>query len=248
MHFQNVVLEVTRKCNLKCEHCLRGSAQNLSIQDNVLHFLAKEEIGQLHLSGGEPSLVPDIFKRFIQYRIFPNDISVITNGKVFRKQFLTDFKRFADLLKYKDCSYFGVSVDEFHSSGTHGVLACYKDHGDYLCIGIMEHCKYLNTAGLYSDGRAASFTKPNLINVSSGWSEKDPNDRTIYITVKGDVLYGCDWSFKRMDRLILGNITRNSLETIVERSEKTYYKHYKKIIKTPYNELDSIKPGEPITY
>ena len=29
--FASGIVEVTRKCNLKCEHCMRGEAQNVTL-------------------------------------------------------------------------------------------------------------------------------------------------------------------------------------------------------------------------
>lgn len=36
-----LAIEVTRRCNMKCEHCLRGDAQNLDISTAVLSGIAK---------------------------------------------------------------------------------------------------------------------------------------------------------------------------------------------------------------
>ena len=32
----NLVIEVTRKCNLQCAHCLRGEAQDIEISEAVI--------------------------------------------------------------------------------------------------------------------------------------------------------------------------------------------------------------------
>ena len=31
IYVESLVIEVTRRCNMRCEHCLRGDAQNLDI-------------------------------------------------------------------------------------------------------------------------------------------------------------------------------------------------------------------------
>lgn len=36
-----LAIEVTRRCNMKCNHCLRGDAQNLDISTAVLSGIAK---------------------------------------------------------------------------------------------------------------------------------------------------------------------------------------------------------------
>ena len=82
----NAIFEVTRRCNLSCEHCLRGDAQNLDMTketvDKVLDHI--ESIGCLTFSGGEPTLnIPII--RYIFSEIWRREIPldsfyVVTNG------------------------------------------------------------------------------------------------------------------------------------------------------------------------
>jgi len=60
MHIDNLYFEVTRRCNMKCGHCLRGCAQKVDLTiDIVDRFLRLNEvtsIGRIGFSGGEPSL------------------------------------------------------------------------------------------------------------------------------------------------------------------------------------------------
>jgi MoaA/NifB/PqqE/SkfB family radical SAM enzyme len=62
LSLDNVIIEITRRCNMKCEHCLRGAQQRLDIPDDVLSkfFLRIRDsyINHLCLTGGEPSLAP----------------------------------------------------------------------------------------------------------------------------------------------------------------------------------------------
>lgn len=58
------ILEVTRRCNMCCDHCLRGDAQNSDL--DLAHvkklFSHIDSIDTLTLTGGEPSLVPEIIQ------------------------------------------------------------------------------------------------------------------------------------------------------------------------------------------
>ena len=58
MELNNVVIEVTRNCQLWCAHCLRGDAQNITISKEILDdFLSQVDwIYTLTITGGEPSL------------------------------------------------------------------------------------------------------------------------------------------------------------------------------------------------
>ena len=61
---ESLTLEVTRKCNLACEHCMRGDAKNVNMTYDVIDKVLDNEeinsINQLGFSGGEPTLVPDL--------------------------------------------------------------------------------------------------------------------------------------------------------------------------------------------
>lgn len=56
--FNQLTIEVTRRCNMACGHCLRGDAENIDLTnmdiDSVLD--QTEAIGRLIVTGG--SIVP----------------------------------------------------------------------------------------------------------------------------------------------------------------------------------------------
>lgn len=64
MYISDVAIELTGRCNLKCEHCLRGPAQRKDISRETLlaFFQAVDSIDTLTLTGGEPSLVPHLIQ------------------------------------------------------------------------------------------------------------------------------------------------------------------------------------------
>ena len=50
-------VEITRKCNLKCAHCLRGNSQNISLTKKKIKGMLchiPKQVDILHLTGGEP--------------------------------------------------------------------------------------------------------------------------------------------------------------------------------------------------
>jgi len=59
MNIDNLIIEITRKCNFTCDHCLRGEAQNKDIDHKVIDALLDnniEYISNITFTGGEPSL------------------------------------------------------------------------------------------------------------------------------------------------------------------------------------------------
>lgn len=90
----SLVIEITRHCNMKCDHCLRGRAQSVDISEDTLKKLLRpvSYIDTLTLTGGEPSLKPDILMTVLRlckaYSIPVRQIYLVTNGKKVTEEFL----------------------------------------------------------------------------------------------------------------------------------------------------------------
>ena len=86
-----LAIEVTRRCNMKCNHCLRGDAQNLDISTAVLSGIAKHiHPASVIFTGGEPSLNVPAIKRYFElaerYDTMPAAFYVATNGATSKEQ------------------------------------------------------------------------------------------------------------------------------------------------------------------
>lgn len=85
----NMTIEVTRRCNMHCNHCMRGDAQNKDFNSSVLLSLPKEydEIKTLCFTGGEPFLVPRIIQECLEIfrlkKIKIQNIIIVTNESVY---------------------------------------------------------------------------------------------------------------------------------------------------------------------
>ena len=83
----SVVLEITRKCNMKCAHCLRGPAQRKSMPRHVMyHTLRKfDYIASLCISGGETTLaIPELWmlrSEIINSQCDIGNMYIVTNAK-----------------------------------------------------------------------------------------------------------------------------------------------------------------------
>ncbi|WP_165044932.1 radical SAM protein [Dysgonomonas sp. ZJ709] len=79
-------IEITRKCNMKCSHCMRGSSRNVNIKPeyitNVLRHARR--IRYLNITGGEPSMNVDAIKFILtqlkRRKITVDRFQIITNG------------------------------------------------------------------------------------------------------------------------------------------------------------------------
>lgn len=109
-----LAIEVTRRCNMKCEHCLRGDAQNLDISTAVLSGIAKHiHPASVIFTGGEPSLNVPAIKRYFElaerYDTMPAAFYVATNGATSKEQMrdlaLTLLESYAKMLnRFGSCS------------------------------------------------------------------------------------------------------------------------------------------------
>lgn len=123
IYWNDLGIEVTRKCNMYCAHCMRGAPQNLDINmewvDEVLKNTAF--IGNIHFAGGEPSLNPkaileilDIIKK---YKIPVMSYNTIINGKFVSDKFIQaiiEWDKYCKKFSFKKNLCVALTIDEFH--------------------------------------------------------------------------------------------------------------------------------------
>lgn len=136
--FTTLLFEMTRKCNLKCPHCMRGEPQNVTITKEIIDK-ALDNMGlilHLALTGGEPFLEPEMIVYLvdgvIRRGIPVQQFDCITNGTVVNKEIAKAFARMAAYIptnwpsaKDKDAVAIIISVD-FHDVSELEVLATQK--------------------------------------------------------------------------------------------------------------------------
>lgn len=95
MILDSLVIEVTRRCNMACEHCLRGCAQNVDMPYETIDkiFQGVDEVYNLTFSGGEPFLNIDVIEYTLKYvkehNIPIHSVFVVTNGKHFEERYIS---------------------------------------------------------------------------------------------------------------------------------------------------------------
>jgi MoaA/NifB/PqqE/SkfB family radical SAM enzyme len=137
---------VTERCNLKCEHCLRGCRSNKVMSDDVIEATLSnfDYIETLSICGGEVTLALDVVEKIINYiikhQILVGEITYTINGTIYSQRFL-------DLIDYsngylisdgntKDRTSFAISWDGFH-------------HKEIRRLGMED--KYLENVKQYSE-------------------------------------------------------------------------------------------------
>ena len=86
LYIKNLCIEITRRCNMRCTHCMRGDAESVDIPLKHISNLLRHvrHIHHFNITGGEPSLnvraIRHILERVRAYGITVNDFYIVTNG------------------------------------------------------------------------------------------------------------------------------------------------------------------------
>lgn len=225
---RELYIEVTRRCNLKCAHCMRGEAQNIDLPKEYIDLLFEKlnggTIENLHFGGGEPTLNPDlivyIIDKIIKEHISVANVNMITNGQIFDKDIADAFNRLDKYLKsdlrlidayISGRVVIGLSVDKYHAKICDRVK---EDYGSY--------CKWIRTSEyrvadkrIIKTGRA-TFGKEYTYRLLPPryMIEYNRDDETevfingnIYLAANGLITSTFDGSFIDMDNNNYGHIS-----------------------------------------
>lgn len=210
MQINNLIIEVTRKCNMACDHCLRGDAQKMNIDHSYITALLEnvKYVSSIVFTGGEPSLnvkairfTLDELKRL---RIDVNNFYIVTNGsKSSMSKEFTDVC--CDLYRYQDDHddvgkyILEMSDDYYHDQDLHrkvidhlSIYTFFRTRGnDYSRGGLIKQ-------GRQEDGR--ELIVPEHLSVDFDTYDGEPHlDDDVYLNTKGLITTHCDMSYENQD-------------------------------------------------
>ena len=206
----NLVIETTRKCNMACEHCLRGDAQSLDMPKETICQLLNQvnEIGHVTFSGGEPSLAVNIIEYFLeqckQREIELGWFYIATNGLNISESFIITCLKLYAYSNEKEMCLVQVSNDGYH--------AYENSYNTELLDGLSfferkfkKEASYefkVVTQGRGIDIGESDVMEHEIVNTAD-WDEAE-----IYLNCKGNIINGCDWSYESQDeeKRILCNV------------------------------------------
>lgn len=241
-HFDEILFEITRKCNLKCAHCMRGEMQPISMKKEVIDkmFEISSGIDEVFLTGGEPFLEPDLVE-YIVNKIIENDydvtqISVITNGTILNDRGIRCAKA---LNKFAEWSHekhgneqevydeqeayvsFLISNDDFHGNDAQEAYEFYRPYlGKYVAYEIKEKLVNIATAGRARENGIGTtiddyyFIKRRV--------RIDPGNYIpciLYLTPTGGLTVSARNEWVIEDEKLIGNIMQESLVDMLERNQ-----------------------------
>ena len=132
LYIKNLCIEITRRCNMRCAHCMRGDAESVDITLRHISDLLRHvrHVHHFNITGGEPSLnvraIRHILGRVRAYDITVNDFYIVTNGATTSRsgEFIAAC---AALYKYQEEKeqdsghMLEMSDDRFHDPAEHAV-------------------------------------------------------------------------------------------------------------------------------
>ena len=216
IEIKDLMIEVTRKCNLQCAHCLRGDAQNININPEILKpiFNKIDYISTLCITGGEPSLnikgMKDILCLLKEYNVEIGNFYLVTNGLINQLELLHVVIDYIDYCTENEITGIAISHGTFHETYIDEINSPLK----YLKFfsDDKEDPDYNQIIG---EGRGKDFTDKKPI--CNEIFDVDYYDYTIniydmfYINAIGQVLTSCDLSYNSQDKLSKYHVKDNLL-------------------------------------
>ncbi len=207
VNVSQLILEVGRKCNRNCTHCLRGASENKTIcMEDVFAILNQvENIGCITFTGGEPTLYGEEISAIVDYiidnKINVDNFYVASNGEIYNETLMLALVRlYAHCTEYGDneISAYDVSNDQFHHPDAAVIrrlkaFSFFSMRKEIPAVGILnEGNAYYNCIG----ARSLNHTKPFEV------EEYDMGDHTdywiemVYLNAEGYLLADCDFSYE----------------------------------------------------
>jgi hypothetical protein len=214
MNINNLIVEVTRKCNMYCDHCLRGDAMNMNIKKEYIDSVLSQvdNIGNVCFTGGEPSLNLPAMEYFLseckRRRISLEYFYIATNAVKVTESFVMFCLKMYSYCDNKEMCRVDVSNDRYHMDEADFDMSMLQG---LSFVGKKYEKDNFNFAGgtsLISEGRSSNTKgahKPyDHIEIDSVNSFTDECD--IYLNCKGEIINGCNWSYASQKKHKLCNV------------------------------------------
>lgn len=231
----SLVIEVTRRCNMRCAHCLRGEAQNLDITHEILEEIAKTITPcEVTFTGGEPTLnnsaIRDYFALAKKYGTLPSSFYVVTNGETsaeLQKELaLTLLEAYPDMDDVDMCGV-AVSRDMYHGFGAKDNATILRGlsfyHNDDKFVSAKMGGDWLiNTGRANENGIGVRNPPPISESLEDVFedeiTEDEANCEMLYIAANGNIVDSCDNDYEDIDANALCHISelQRRVEAIAE--------------------------------
>lgn len=212
-------IEITRKCNMQCDFCMRGKSQNIEINDNVINEIfdslskfEKIHICSINLTGGEPFLSPEklikVINELIKRNIKVDFLSIVTNGSVFDEyivyalNLMNKYAKFGVTLRISADPHHVINKDKLKVN-----IERFKQTFEGK-LEVQVDVPYLLPSG-YENKNDTPPNKTEFISYYDGQKVYVP---LMFITSKGAITDTCEYSYDQVDKFNFGRISKISLD------------------------------------
>ena len=232
---EELVIEITRVCNRKCAHCMRGTAQKSTITKDIIDRIF-QEISNCHhiaLTGGEPLLAIDMIEYLVDKIILSEWniklFQLTTNGTIIDEKIVRCLDKLCSH-KPECCSILRISGDQYHN--TNQAQLAYEAYSNFpksdkVTVLIKEDLNSIKYSGRAKDiveknpeqlpkdkdflGIAVPYINQYRIPVKDTTIQTD-----LIICSNGNVSFSEEVSFAELDLLAIGNLLDSNLKTLIE--------------------------------
>ena len=232
LRLKYLFIELTRKCNMSCKHCLRGKSENKAISYEVIPRLLTtvSEINCLTLTGGEPSLAANelayLTQKLEAYKVKINFFVCYVNGAKHNPEFISALEKLYSLCKDKEQCKLGISRDRFHGETDPNAVGALSALPFFRSFVPENDSLFGNQ--IYNEGRAREndighfdFTVPECFYKVKFDCEIAVSD-FVYCNADGDIVFSPDLSYENQKKHIAGNVLTEELDLIIVRNMYRY--------------------------
>lgn len=209
MYINQLILEIGRRCNLQCPHCLRGKAEDTTLNIRTAKKLINEfqGIGSITFTGGEPTLYTDEICKIIDYIIQEkkpiDSFYIATNGVKRDIKLLLKLAEFYGYIYNRvgnevEYSEYDISTDQFHPPISD------EDIGFYKAFSFVSYRSEIDDSVIINEGFAAEngIGRRNL-KASYGFTYDEEEDMidVLYLNAEGYLIPDCNYSYDTQRKL-----------------------------------------------
>ncbi len=217
LNLGSLIIEITRKCNFQCSHCLRGTQQNRVI--NLKHvktlFQKVNYISTITFSGGEPFLYPEkimgILKLAKEYEVEIGNFYIATNGTIQGDKILLCILKWYQYCTENEISMIKISMDYHHQANWKSDQTKYDIISFWKAFSFVEFNEHDYTSYVqegfaqFKTGRPAYVSSE--LDVDMVYDNFQINlDNEIYLNCNGHIILGCDLSYDSQTRHIFCHV------------------------------------------
>lgn len=226
VYVNSLMIEVTRRCNMCCKHCLRGESQSLDISNETIKGIINQVdiISSVTFTGGEPTLNLEAIRYFFEEADrqgkLPSSFWLATNGKVNQLELAQILLQWYPKMDEKECCGVAVSEDPFHEINEDNIMKGLVFYDDSKTHAAEDKLNWIINEGRAKQngiGRRERCSDITAIDVDFVCEDYIGVD-FLYVSANGNIIGDCDYSYEEIDKRVETTI-EDLQKYLIEKSE-----------------------------